>query len=320
LPFDQRENLRRSILKKKARIAQIERALNAPPPPPMYGRPFRPSQIGRLRLEEEKQELLFAVAEHERELQRLDERPDGARARIPDLLNLSGGWQSPDPVQGNPFRAEDPRYGVWEDATRRAEQELHLWNAAGLRAARELPQPQSMEEAQRIVLGHYGNLVTGKFDIWAKRGIHVVWSDHDIRAFDEWLENYANGWLNIAKELFPPEIETDWLLRELRLLLLGRIEFWKSEARRYVDEQKLVAASGNDARTKARPTRRARLPRSVDPRKQQIAVIKARQQKASARNVCSLMDQTIARQAQPCGPSLSRCHLGSKQQKGSARG
>jgi hypothetical protein len=66
LPFDQRENRRNAVFKYKARIAQIDRILNAPPPPSQYGRPVRRSQKGGLQLEEERQQLLFKVADLER--------------------------------------------------------------------------------------------------------------------------------------------------------------------------------------------------------------------------------------------------------------
>jgi hypothetical protein len=152
--------------------------------------------------------------------------------RIPEGLRSSG-----DPVVGNPFRDVDSRHTVWADATRRAEQELRVFNAARLGRLNEV-QPRTPEEALRVIAAHQEQIVTGKFDIWAKRGVHVVWSEHDEQAFVKWLEHYANGWLNEMRQFFPAELgDIDWLLEELRTRLIGRIEYWKSEARRYLNQQ-----------------------------------------------------------------------------------
>lgn len=152
--------------------------------------------------------------------------------RIPEGLRSSG-----DPVVGNPFRDHDPRYIVWADATRCAEQELRAFNAAGMGTLHEV-QPRTPDEARRVLVAHQGQLVTSKFDIWAKRGVHVVWSEPDEQSFGKWLEHYANAWLNEIKQFFPAEVgDTGWLLEKLRPLLIARIEYWKSEARRYLNQQ-----------------------------------------------------------------------------------
>ena len=85
------------------------------------------------------------------------------------------------------------------------------------------------------------NLVVGKFDIWAKRGVHVVWGDGAVRAYDQWLANHANDWLSTVKRFFPTEIPIGGLLHELRLCLMERVVLWKAEARRYVALQKAEA-------------------------------------------------------------------------------
>ncbi len=69
-PFDQRENLRDAIIKKKARVVEIERILNRPPLTEYHGRPVHGGQNWRLRLEEERQHLMLAVEELEAELAR----------------------------------------------------------------------------------------------------------------------------------------------------------------------------------------------------------------------------------------------------------
>lgn len=72
MSFDQRENLREAILKKKARIAELERTLNRPPLTEYRGHPVHLGKNSRLRLEEERQHLLLAVSELERQLVGLD--------------------------------------------------------------------------------------------------------------------------------------------------------------------------------------------------------------------------------------------------------
>jgi hypothetical protein len=71
--FDHDENLRNAILQKKARVAEIERILNRPPLAKYRGQPVHGGQNWRLRLEEERQHLLIAVLELERELERLNQ-------------------------------------------------------------------------------------------------------------------------------------------------------------------------------------------------------------------------------------------------------
>jgi hypothetical protein len=73
LHFDQGENLRNAILRKKARIVEIERVLDRPPLTEYRGQPVHGGQNSRLRLEEERQHLLIAVPELERELQHLNQ-------------------------------------------------------------------------------------------------------------------------------------------------------------------------------------------------------------------------------------------------------
>ena len=65
-PADQ--NLRDAILKKKARIVEIERVLNRPPLTEHRGQPVHGGQNWRLRIEEERQHLTVAVEELEAEL------------------------------------------------------------------------------------------------------------------------------------------------------------------------------------------------------------------------------------------------------------
>jgi len=67
-PADQ--NVRDAILKKKARIAEIERILSRPPLTEHRGQPVHGGQNSRFQLEEERQHLTVAVGELEAELAR----------------------------------------------------------------------------------------------------------------------------------------------------------------------------------------------------------------------------------------------------------
>jgi hypothetical protein len=155
-----------------------------------------------------------------------------------DLLRLPEGLRSSgDPVSGNPFHDNDRRHTIWADATQRAEVELHAFNAANMGHLNEV-QTRTEDEARQVMIAYQGHLVTGKFDIWAKRGVHVVWNERDEQSYSEWLQQYANAWLNETRQFYPPELgNIDWLLEELRIRLIARIEYWKSEARRYLIEQ-----------------------------------------------------------------------------------
>ena len=148
-----------------------------------------------------------------------------------DQFSLPDGMQSAgDPVEGNPFPENAPQHQVWTDATRRAGEELSRFNS---RLLKERPTPE---------LGNYADwmigLIVGKFDIWAKRGVHVVWSDNEVPAYDQWLFNYAQVWLESARKTSPILVHVESLLNELRLRLMERMEYWKAEGRRYVAEQK----------------------------------------------------------------------------------
>jgi hypothetical protein len=144
--------------------------------------------------------------------------------------------QSPDPIEGNPFPPGHPGYDAWEKATRQAEQELYQVNALFLELLRKTP-----FEARRKRIDAYACLFAAKFDVWAKRNVLFLWNDAGVRAFDQWLADYANAWLNMIKERLPSDLEpgreTDQLVEAVWLLQMERIQFWKSEARRYLGEQ-----------------------------------------------------------------------------------
>jgi hypothetical protein len=156
-----------------------------------------------------------------------------------DAFRLPEGMQSAgDPIEGNPFPETARRNQVWSDATHKAEEELCRFNA---RLLTERPAPEAENYADWMIA-----LIVGKFDIWAKRGVHVVWSDNEVRAYDQWLFNYAQEWLESARS-FPILGQTESLLNELRLRLMERMEFWKAEGRRYVTDQKALQKSKLEA-------------------------------------------------------------------------
>ena len=146
-------------------------------------------------------------------------------SRLPDGLQSTG-----DPVEGNPFPENTQQHQVWSEATRRAEEDLCRLNSQALRGT---PQCTAGPYASWVI-----ELIVGKFDIWAKRGVHVVWSDSVARAYDEWLFNYAQVWLESATRTSSPIlVDVESLVNELRLRLMERMEYWKAEGHRYSAEQ-----------------------------------------------------------------------------------
>lgn len=170
-----------------------------------------------------------------------------------DLLRLPAGLRlSSDPVEGNPFPALDPRHQVWDDATREAEQQWCLLNSQT-----ETP---SDRPADAFIVS-VCDRTAGKFDIWAKRGVHVVWSDGDLRSYDRWLISYAEAWLQefSSKDPYSRLVPIRDLLSGLRLVLTKRVSWWKADARRYLAEQRAHAQKGTSATST--PKRRASRPK-----------------------------------------------------------
>jgi hypothetical protein len=158
-----------------------------------------------------------------------------------DLLKLPPELRSDgDPVEGNPFSEENVWHQVWKDTTREAEDKLHLLQFNLLQSSRGVPEDPT---AWRV------KLAIAKFDIWAKRNLHVVWDDAGVREYDKWLESYANGWTKLYTDKFSTSITLDGLMDALRLQLIERIELWKSIARRFVAEQQKLVARVNNQNT-----------------------------------------------------------------------
>ena len=144
----------------------------------------------------------------------------------PNLRQLPEDFASTgDPIDGNPFAHGDVRHRVWSDATRAAEEELFRFTS-------EYTAETALTKGDNFL-----DVVTiAKFDAWARRGIHVVWSDSAMQHYDRWLVSYADAWLeevNRFYESHPPPLSPAGLVLELRTLLMRRVQYWKAEARRY---------------------------------------------------------------------------------------
>lgn len=183
-----------------------------------------------------------------------EEPPDLAPSNaftLPAELRSAG-----DPVDGNPFPTNHPGHRVWQQATLKAEEELCRLNSEfqkiqptgneGCAAWIQKGEPVWTPEAFAAwAIG----MTVGKFDIWAKRNIQVVWSEDAVRAYDQWLFDYAQAWIDSEKEA--GRLSNSSLL-DLRSRLIGRMEWWKAEGRRYLSEQKAHAArSGNPTHAQA---------------------------------------------------------------------
>jgi len=114
-----------------------------------------------------------------------------------------------------------------------------------------------------------------KFDIWARRGVHVVWSDPEVTAFDSWLVSAANAWLSEIGLFFernPPPFSVEILRTRARNAFAAKVQHWKLEARRYRELQR--AASQKVEQTS--------VPTTVSPElKQRRRLVVARYRKAN---------------------------------------
>jgi hypothetical protein len=149
-------------------------------------------------------------------------------ADLPDWLRIPDGFASSgDPIADNPFPSDDLRHQVWQEATREAEEEWARVNHHWL---------SSLSPTNAWDLDWFLALQAARFDVWAKRGIHVVWSDPAVTNYDDWLFRYGNATLEGLRKS-PPPFSTDQILLAVRNRLAERILYWKAEARRYRSEQ-----------------------------------------------------------------------------------
>jgi excisionase family DNA binding protein len=189
-------------------------------------------------------------------------------ADLPDWLRLPDGFaDSGDPVDGNPFPRDDPRHQVWQDATRRAEEEWARVNA-------ESESSLTLENA----LEWGPTFFAARFDVWAKRGIHVVWSDGDVEVFDEWLVAYADATLKALATLFerrPPPFAPETVLLLMRNAIGQQVQHWKAEARRYRREQEEHAGGTSTPVTEEQPQEDARPTSASGPDRSTALTVKA---------------------------------------------
>lgn len=141
----------------------------------------------------------------------------------PNLLKLPEHvFSSGDPVEGNPFPAETPGHAAWAAATRKAEEAFLRLQSEWVTAWR------TDDESIRYVCA--------RFDIWAWRGTCVGGTESWVQSYDNWLQTYAEGWLDsfsTADQLRRRPIEEGELfLRELRRALSARLYHWRAEVRR----------------------------------------------------------------------------------------
>ena len=134
---------------------------------------------------------------------------------------LPDGSQSLDPVPENPFKETNPRHRTWGDATKRAEETLLKLNSATLGSLSPEGNPTRMLEHE-----------SARFDVWAERGLYVVWSDQDLAAFDAWLLSYASALLHKAVGTYGDD--NPWAesyLARLKVKLMARVDHWRALAR-----------------------------------------------------------------------------------------
>jgi hypothetical protein len=152
-----------------------------------------------------------------------------------------------DPVIGNPFPASDPRHRVWYDASLSAEEAVRRLNSEFMKTR--------VSDVDSLVAWMIG-LVVQKFDVWARRSIQVVWSDDEIRSYEQWLLRHANALLDECREAghFSPDT-----LLECRSRLIERVRWWKVEARTYLAKKRVRpgrATNANAQRKFPNPKRR----------------------------------------------------------------
>jgi hypothetical protein len=171
-----------------------------------------------------------------RELDLLERAGQSTSRDVGDRSVWKVSAQPDDPVQENPFSKDDQRHKVWEKSTRSAELELH-------RLKQEIlgrPQPKNVEQDQDLHL----EFIFRRFQIWAKRGISVVWSYSCVRAYEAWLASYFQAEMKLWREQCPRGFNSESFLSELEKKLLQACAYWSGNAMENVaalEAQGLVA-------------------------------------------------------------------------------
>jgi hypothetical protein len=159
-----------------------------------------------------------------------DDQDLSSRLRLPESLAESG-----DPIEGNPYPIEHRAHQVWMDATRQAEMEMSRINSDA--SALLIPATADEWMPQQVI---------AKFDVWARRGLQVVWTDDTVREYDRFLVDYANAWIESVSRLLAarrPPFSSESHLADLRRRLAARVHHWKVEARRHRIQQEAQAAA-----------------------------------------------------------------------------
>ena len=129
------------------------------------------------------------------------------------LISFPAGFESiADPCGDNPFPPGDPRYQIWSEATREAEENLFRLDSELLQRMNAIPRDGDFEEK---FYGLWIETFTGKFDIWAKRGICVVRNDGAIRDYDKWITSYVQAMLALARDNCPERYPKEYLITEI---------------------------------------------------------------------------------------------------------
>jgi len=144
-----------------------------------------------------------------------------------------------DPCGDNPFPAGNPRFGIWAEATRQAQEDLLRFQSDLLQRMNAIA-PDSDYEDKFYWL--WIENFTGTFDVWAGRGISVLGTDEDAQAYDKWIADFLVGVLALAWGSCPECYPKERLNRELKYQLMPRLLHWKGQARRHL---RLTIEAGN---------------------------------------------------------------------------
>jgi len=127
-----------------------------------------------------------------------------------------------DPVPENPFPVDDQRHEAWKKATRDAKLDLHRLKQSTL----EKPRSQDPDQNQRL----YVEFILRRFQIWAKRGLSVVWTYECATDYEQWLDTYMQAELKLWEENCPAGLHKEFFLPELKRQLLRACAYWSGNA------------------------------------------------------------------------------------------
>jgi hypothetical protein len=119
-----------------------------------------------------------------------------------------------DPIGSNPAPEGHPAHKIWEDATQEALEEVFRLNARMLGSQ---PGPEGIANWSI-------ELSFRKYQIWAKRNLCIVRRDQDARAYEQWLDDYMQAWIDSSGGRFPD------VMPELKAQLLRACNYWKGNA------------------------------------------------------------------------------------------